>query len=159
MAGVRIFPMAPPSSCARHHRRFSLTRAWSTNPNVVGAEALPGTFNIIYKNITIGKAFSLEQGIPPLSSTVMHVSVKVDGVPGNLGLEMMREMQNSNMLLPISCTGSVTAKVGYMKVLATIRCDLVCDISVLPETRFTKKVCTYTYGLPPQKKSHRGTTS
>eukprot|EP00928_Gymnodinium_smaydae_P046920 TRINITY_DN31286_c0_g1_i1.p1 TRINITY_DN31286_c0_g1~~TRINITY_DN31286_c0_g1_i1.p1 ORF type:complete len:383 (-),score=67.94 TRINITY_DN31286_c0_g1_i1:100-1248(-) len=130
-----------------------LTTVQASNPNLIGATALPGTFNIEYDKVTIGKAATVEQAIGPLSSVVMKVRVMVDDVPGKLGIAMLHAMEFDNEQLPILVKGSVIAKVWDFKVVTKIMCDLHCDVRDLPaKTKFTKKVCTYTYDLPKDKK-------
>jgi hypothetical protein len=125
------------------------TTVSASNPNLIGAHALPGVFDISYKNDTIGRARTKSLTIGPMATIVIKVAVAVNEIPADLGIDMLSEMQNHNMELPILVTGTVIAEVGMLKVRTTIKCDLKTDCSKLPaETKFTYKKCTYEYDLP-----------
>eukprot|EP00929_Paragymnodinium_shiwhaense_P103161 TRINITY_DN6646_c0_g1_i1.p1 TRINITY_DN6646_c0_g1~~TRINITY_DN6646_c0_g1_i1.p1 ORF type:complete len:321 (+),score=51.95 TRINITY_DN6646_c0_g1_i1:95-1057(+) len=128
------------------------TSVRASNPNIIGATTDPGTYEIFYKKKIIGNASTVPLVVPPYGSIVIHPKVLVDGVPVELGMEMLDDMQNNHMQLTVHVKGKVIAHVGFMKVQTTILCTLVTDASELPKrTRFTRRKCVYAYGLPGEK--------
>merc|ERR1719487_2614925 len=116
----------------------------ASNPNLIGATTEPGVYEIFYKNTSIGKASTVPISVPPYGSIVIQPRVVVDGVPVELGMEILDDMQKNNMQITVEVKGHVIAKVGIMKVQTEILCTLVTDASDLPErTKFTSRKCVY----------------
>jgi len=117
------------------------------NPADVGARAEPGIFNISYRGQTIGSASTKPTKIGPRSSSTVSADVQVDKVPTELGIMLLQDVVNDGTHLPVQVSGSVVAVAGPFSVHCYVYCALEADVSALPEAKFTKKDCSYTYGM------------
>lgn len=122
-----------------------LAEAEVLNPARARAFAESGTFNITFREFVIGSATTLPVEIAPAGMSVITANVEVDSVPQTLGMMMLQEVLNSQNQLPVQVSGSVLVRSGPFSVHCLVLCNLVTDVSALPQAKFTHKECKYSY--------------